>query len=92
MSPSKFCWRVDPFTPGSGGRSEVALQVRIDIDAFLQRDAELEAQARALAALLSQQPVLDISYEALSADTAATVKRVAAFLGLGTARLTSSPR
>jgi LPS sulfotransferase NodH len=66
---------------GAGGRGDVALQVHIDIDAFLQREAELAAQAQALGALLSQQKLLEISYEQLSADTAGTVNRVAAFLG-----------
>jgi LPS sulfotransferase NodH len=66
---------------GAGGRGDVALQVHIDIDAFLQREAELAAQAQALVALLSQQKLLEISYEQLSADTAGTVNRVAAFLG-----------
>lgn len=66
---------------GAGGRGDVALQVRIDIDAFLRRDAELAAQAQALDALLAQQRVLEVSYEELSADTAGTVNRVAVFLG-----------
>jgi LPS sulfotransferase NodH len=74
-----------PIHSGVGGRSEVTLQVRVNIDAFLQRQAELEAQVQALGALLSQQRVLDVSYEELSADTTTTVKRVTTFLGLATA-------
>lgn len=73
-----------PIHSGVGGRSEVELQVRVDVDAFLQRDAELNAQAESLDALLPRERVLDISYEELSADIAATVKRVTDFLGLAT--------
>lgn len=80
-----------PNHSGAGGRADVALQVRIEIDAFLQRAAELESQAQAVSALLSQQPVLDLSYEELSSDTAGTVSRVAAFLGLGTAHVNARP-
>lgn len=67
---------------GAGGRSELHLQVRVDIDDFLRRSAQIEAEGMALAALLSQQAVLAISYEELSADTTATVARVCQFLGV----------
>ena len=71
-----------PNHSGAGGRSDVTMQVRIDIDAYLQRAAELDAQSQSLSVLLSQQPVLDISYEELASDTAGTVNRVTTFLGL----------
>ena len=51
----------------------------------MQRDRELERQAQTLGEMLSGQPLLDISYEELSADTAGAVRRVAAFLGLAAA-------
>lgn len=70
---------------GAGGRGDVTLKVNIDIEAFLQREVELAAQAQALGKMLAAQQVLEISYESLSADTAGTVNRVNAFLGLATA-------
>jgi LPS sulfotransferase NodH len=71
-----------PNHSGAGGRSETPIKVHIDIDTFLQRSAELTEQANELNAALSDQSVLNISYEELSADTTATVNRVAAFLEL----------
>jgi hypothetical protein len=76
---------------GAGGRADVSLQVRIDIDAFLRREAELATLSQALGALLSGQQVLDIRYEELAADTAGTVNRVTAFLGLATASADVKP-
>lgn len=73
-----------PNHSGAGGKSEIPIKVRVDINAFLAKSAEIETERAALVALLSQQPVLDITYEELAADTAATVVRVARFLGLTT--------
>jgi LPS sulfotransferase NodH len=71
-----------PNHSGAGGRSETPIKVEIDIDMFLNRDSELEAQAAQLEKLLSDQQVLEISYEALSAETASTVGHVCEFLGV----------
>jgi len=71
-----------PNHSGAGGRSEIPITVRVDIDAFLRRTSQLAAEAIEVEALLSQQAVLDITYEELSAATAATVARVCQFLSL----------
>ncbi len=71
-----------PNHSGAGGRSEIPISVRVDIDAFLRRSSQLEAEGIEIGALLSKQAVLDITYEELSADTAATVTRVCQFLTL----------
>ncbi len=71
-----------PNHSGAGGKSEIPLTVRVDIDAFLRNSAQIETQGKELGSLLSKQPVLDVTYEELSADTAATVTRVCRFLGL----------
>lgn len=67
---------------GAGGRSDVSMKVHIDIDLFLRARAAVQQQISELNTLLTGQRVLDISYEALAADTAATVGQVCAFLGL----------
>lgn len=71
-----------PVHSGAGGRSETAIKVRVDIDAFLQKSALLEAQAQELGSLLSMQGALHITYEELAADTTGTVNHVCQFLGL----------
>ncbi len=71
-----------PNHSAAGGRSELSIRIHVDIDQFLQRSSELEAQAAQISALLSGQDVLESSYEALAADTAATVRQVCHFLGL----------
>jgi LPS sulfotransferase NodH len=76
---------------GAGGRGDVTLQVHIDIDAFLRREAELASQQQVLGALLPKPQVLEISYEALAADTAGMVNRVTAFLGLASASADVKP-
>ncbi len=76
---------------GLGGRSDITMQVHVDIDAFLKRDAQLTAQMRKIEAMLSQKPVLDISYEALSNDVASCVRRVTNFLGLPAAPVDVRP-
>lgn len=73
-----------PNHSGPGGKSEVAIQVHVDIDHFQRRVAELATQASHIDALLYRQSVLPITYEALSADTVATVAQVCHFLGLDT--------
>jgi LPS sulfotransferase NodH len=80
-----------PNHSGPGGKSEVAMQVHVDIDLFERRSAELAAQARQIDALLCGQPVLPITYEALSADTVATVAQACRFLGLDTAASAITP-
>ena len=72
-----------PNHSGAGGRSDRPLKVDVDIDTYLLRSAEVAAETQELDSLLSNQDVLDVSYEALSADTVATVLRVCQFLGLG---------
>ncbi len=67
---------------GAGGKSDVSLKVRVDIDAFLEDCAAVEASATAIGALLLHQDTLDISYEELSCATATTLARVCEFLGL----------
>ncbi len=71
-----------PNHSGAGGKSEIPIKVRVDIDAFMRKSALVEAQRIELDALLAQQPVLQISYEELSADTADTVAQVGRFLEL----------
>lgn len=71
-----------PNHSAAGGRSEAPIKVAIDIEAFIRRTAELEAQSCALESMVSARPVLEIHYEALAADTAATVAQVCQFIGL----------
>lgn len=71
-----------PNHSGAGGKSETQIKVRVDIDAFQQRSAELERECIELTALLSGQRVLNITYEELAADTASAVQRVSHFIGL----------
>lgn len=71
-----------PNHSGAGGRSEIPIKVHVDIDAFLRRAGEIDAEGTELGSLLSNQAVLDISYEELAADTSTTVARVCQFLGL----------
>lgn len=66
----------------AGGRSEVPIQIHVDIELFQRRSSELDAQARELSAMLSEQKVLEANYETLAADTAACVTQVCHFLGL----------
>jgi LPS sulfotransferase NodH len=73
-----------PNHSGAGGRSEVPIKIHFDIDAFLRRSVELEAQAAEITALLSEQDVLQTNYETLAADTPAAVKAVCHFLKLDT--------
>jgi LPS sulfotransferase NodH len=80
-----------PNHSGAGGKSEVPIQVHIDIDHFLRRSAELAGQASQIEALLSEQTVLPITYEALAADTVATVAQVCHFLGVDTAATAITP-
>jgi len=71
-----------PNHSGAGGKSEIPIKVYVDIDAFMHKSSQIEAQRMELSALLSKQRVLDITYEELSAATAATVARVCRFIGL----------
>ena len=71
-----------PIHSEAGGRSDAAVKVHIDIDAFSARSALIASQEAELRRLLAGQALLDVSYEELSADTAATVQRVCEFLGL----------
>jgi len=71
-----------PNHSGAGGRSEHRIQVHIDIDAYLRSTAAVAAEGRECLALLGDRPILEISYEQLAADTAATVATVCDFLGL----------
>lgn len=80
-----------PNHSGAGGRSDVAMQVHVDIDLFRRRCAELETQASQIDALLSRQAVLPMTYEALAADTAATVAQVCQFLGMDIAAPAITP-
>jgi LPS sulfotransferase NodH len=73
-----------PNHSGAGGKSEVPIKVHVNIDLFQRRCAELAGQAREISTLLSEQTVLPIAYEALAADTVATVAQVCDFLGLDT--------
>jgi LPS sulfotransferase NodH len=73
-----------PNHSGAGGNSEKRLQVHIDIAAFLQNAAEMDAQTRHMQGLLADKAVLDIYYEELAADTPTSVSRVCQFLGMDT--------
>ena len=68
-----------------GGRADKRVTVAIDIDAYLARCAEIDSESRELTGRLAGQAVLDISYEALGADTGATVSHVCQFLGMNIA-------
>ena len=65
-----------------GGRADKRVTVDIDIEAYLARCAEIESQARELVTRLAGQALLDISYEALAADTGEAVAHVCQFLGM----------
>ena len=69
----------------AGGKSEKKIKVHIDIDTYLRSTAELEAEGAKVIALLQEKELLDISYEQLAADTAATVATACQFLGLDVA-------
>ena len=71
-----------PNHSAAGGRSEVPIKIHFDIELFERRSAELEGQASEIAARLSRQNVMTINYEALAADTTATVAQASHFLGL----------
>lgn len=70
-----------PNHSGAGGRSDVPMKIHFDIELYLNRTRELDAQAAEINALLSQQRVLPLSYETLAADPSAAVKQVCHFLG-----------
>jgi LPS sulfotransferase NodH len=80
-----------PNHSGAGGRSEKSLSVHIDIPEFLQSIAEVEASAREISSILSNQQVLDITYEELALDTAGTVVDVCKFLDIPVAPANISP-
>jgi len=71
-----------PNHSGAGGKSDMPIKVRVDIDAFLRRSSQIEAEGNEIRSLLAKQNVLDITYEELSDDTAAAVTRVCDFLAL----------
>jgi LPS sulfotransferase NodH len=71
-----------PNHSAAGGRSDNPLKVHIEVADFLLKSLEIEADAQEISALLSNQDVLEISYEELAADTAEAVARVCRFLGL----------
>jgi LPS sulfotransferase NodH len=76
---------------GAGGKSEVRMKVHVDIALFLQRSEELQRQSGELSAMLAEQSVLDISYEALATDTSSTVAQVCRFIGLDAKRSDIQP-
>ncbi|CAA0109136.1 Uncharacterised protein [Halioglobus japonicus] len=80
-----------PNHSGAGGRSDVPIKIHCDIELFLSRSLELDTQANEISALLSQQRVLEVQYEALAADTSAAVKDVCLFLGLNNVASTIEP-
>jgi len=80
-----------PNHSGAGGKSDMPIKVRVDIDAFLRRSSQIEAEGNEITALLAKQTVLNITYEKLSADTTATVARVCRFLALVNSPLDIKP-
>lgn len=80
-----------PNHSGAGGNSEKQVKVHIDIDAYVQNTARIDAESRQLVEQLANHPTLEVSYEELSVDTAATVARVCRFLGLDIAATTIKP-
>lgn len=66
----------------AGGKSNNPLKVYIDINAFLQRSTEIDAEVEKVSSVLENHNVLDISYERLSDNTAMTVAHVCQFLNL----------
>lgn len=71
-----------PIHSGPGGRAEVPTQITVDIAAFLANNAQVEAEHAAVAARLSEGSTLNVTYEGLSTDTAATLRQVCRFLGV----------
>ena len=67
------------------------MQIRVDVDAFLQRCQDIATEVEQIAALLRGRQVLDISYEELAADTSACVARVAEYLGVVQAQSAIEP-
>jgi LPS sulfotransferase NodH len=71
-----------PIHSGAGGRADVPAQITVDIEAFLANTAEVEQAHAAVAARLPAERTLDLSYEALAADTAGAVRTVCEFLDI----------
>lgn len=71
-----------PNHSGAGGRSEERVRVHIDVAAFKRAEVEIAQQAARIDELLADQPVCELSYEALAADAPAAVSQVCEFLGL----------
>ena len=69
-----------PNHSGAGGRAEQSVQISVDIDAFLARQAEIADADKTFRSLIAGREVLDVSYEAMAEDIAAEVGRVCAFL------------
>ena len=71
-----------PNHSAAGGKSDVSLKVHVNIDLFLLARERLQLQSCELEKLLSGKSILEVSYEALAADTSITVAQVGHFLGL----------
>ncbi|MCP4841382.1 MAG: hypothetical protein GY887_06580, partial [Halieaceae bacterium] len=73
-----------PNHSGAGGRSDNRMRVHIDIDAYQRETEAAAAEEQSVTALLGDNAVLQLTYEQLAANTAATVADVCQFLRVGT--------
>lgn len=71
-----------PIHSGAGGRADAPAQITVDIDAFLANNTQVEAEHAAVVARLPEARTLNVTYEGLATDTAATLHRVCEFLGV----------
>ncbi len=69
-----------PNHSGAGGRAEQAVQISVDIDAFLARQREIDDAEKSFRSLAAGREVLDVSYEAMAEDIGREVSRVCEFL------------
>ena len=73
-----------PNHSGAGGRSDNRMRVHIDIDAYQRETEAAAAEEQSVTALLGDNAVLQLTYEQLAANTAATVADICQFLRVGT--------
>jgi len=69
-----------PNHSGAGGRAEQAVQINVDIDAFLTRQGAINDAEKSFRSMVAGRDVLDVSYEAMAEDIGREVSRVCAFL------------
>jgi LPS sulfotransferase NodH len=80
-----------PNHSGAGGRSDNRMRVHIDIDAYQRNTEAAAAEEQSVTALLGDNALLQLTYEQLAADTAATVAAVCQFLHVETFSMNIAP-